>query len=140
VALARELGIADRVEFTGELPHEQVLLETSRSDVYMGLFSGRYTGLGTAAIESMLMGVPAVVNVPPGLFGGLRLTDMEDYVHADTNDLETVTGRTALLLERQELRERIGAGGRRFVAENLGWDKIARSLEEVLAELQKRRR
>ena len=136
-ALARELGIADRVEFTGELTQAQVFEETSRSDVYMGLFSGHYTGLGTAALESMLIGVPAVANVPPGLFGEPPLVDMQDYVRADTNDLPAVTARVARLLESQELRERIGAGGRAYVARNLGWDGIARSLEGLFAELPK---
>lgn len=135
VKLARELGIADRVVFTGELSHDRVLEETARSDAYLGLFSGRYTGLGTAAIESMLMGVPAIANVGSDLFGPALLRDMENYVSADTSDLDAIACKTASILENAGLRRAIGQAGRRLVQEQLAWDRTASSLETSFAEL-----
>jgi glycogen(starch) synthase len=134
VELARSFGLADRIEFLGERSHADVLEETARSDVYVAIFSGEYVGLGTATIESMRMGLPAVVNAPSDLFGESLLVDMEDYAEAG-KDLDGVVRKVTQLLESRELRERIGQGGRRFVGEVLDWSAIAERLERVLAEL-----
>ena len=134
VEVARSLGLADRIEFLGERSHADVLEETARSDVYVAIFSGEYVGLGTATIESMRIGVPAVVNAPCDLFGESLLVDMEHYAEAG-DDLDGVARKVTQLLEGRELRERIGQGGRRFVAETLDWPAIAERLERVLTDL-----
>lgn len=62
-------GLGGRVVFTGELPHREVLEELGHSDLFFASLTGRYVGLGTATIESMLMGVPTVANVYADLLG-----------------------------------------------------------------------
>jgi len=134
IQVARSLGLEDRVEFLGERSHAEVLEETARSDLYVAIFSGEYVGLGTATIESMRIGLPAVVNAPSDLFGETLLVDMEHYAEAG-DDLDGIARKVTQLLESRELRERIGRGGRKFVAEILDWSAIAERVERVLAEL-----
>lgn len=131
--LAAQLGLADRVEFTGELPHEQVLAELRRSDVYFASLTGRYIGLGTATIEAMLMGVPTIVNAYPEILVRATLRDMEHAVLLSGLSPADIASRLRTLLADAAVRERIGQGGRRFVAEHMSWSRVAADMEEVLA-------
>ena len=58
-AAARELGIAEQVEYVGELTHEEMALVLRDADV--GMFPGRL-GVGTqhAALECLASGLPLV--------------------------------------------------------------------------------
>lgn len=133
VRMAAELGIADRVEFTGEQPHAEVLAEMQHSDAFYSSLTGRYLGLGTATIESMLMGLPTVANAPLDLLGTAMLEDMRHLVHGPDTDPEAIAAKVGALLRDRDLRARIGAAGRRFVLEHMNWDKVARDMERALA-------
>lgn len=132
VQLASELGLGDRVEFTGELPHEKVLEELGRSDVYFASLTGRYVGLGTATIEAMLMGVPTMVNAYADILGRATLHDMRDAVLLPNLAPPEIAGRLRTLLADASLREEIGRRGRQFVSENMNWAKVAADFERVL--------
>jgi glycosyltransferase involved in cell wall biosynthesis len=132
VRLAADLGLADRVTFTDELPHDQVLEELGRSDAYFASLTGRYVGLGTATIEAMLMGVPTVVNAYAGILGRAILRDMHDAVLLPSLAPPEIAGRLRTLLADAALRERIGRGGQAFVSEHMSWSKVAEDLEAVL--------
>lgn len=139
VELVKKLGIAASVIFMGELPHRTILEEVSRSDVYMNVCSGRYLGLGTATLEAMLMGIPIVSNAPPDLLGEIRLIDMESYIYADTSNPDMVLNKIRTVLKDRSIRESIGKSGQRFVMENMGWDSIAKRIENLLFSLCKGR-
>lgn len=129
-------GLAGRVTFTGERPHGEVLEELGRSDLFFSSLTGRYIGLGTATIESMLMGVPTVANVPADLLGKARLKDMEDIVLLKDLSPEPISEKLRSLLDNRDLRMRIGQGGRAFVSEHMSWDRVAGDYEDLLRSLQ----
>ncbi len=131
VHLARRLGIADRVVFTGELPHEQVLTEIKRSDAYFVSLTAKYVGLGTASIETMLMGVPIIANVPAKLLGNQTLKDMDDIILCYKLTPMEIADKIRLLLDSELLRERIGQSGRKFVNQHLNWPKVAKDMSNV---------
>ncbi len=130
--LAKELDVEDRVIFTGELPHEKVLEEIQKSDVHMGILSGEYVGLGTATLESMLMGIPIVANVSPDLFGETLLFDMQNYIRADLNRPGEIIEKMTALLQEKDLREKVGKGGRKLVNDHLNWNKVGVQMEKLL--------
>jgi glycosyltransferase involved in cell wall biosynthesis len=136
VKRCEELGLGGKVIFSGELPHGEVLQEMERSDIYMGIFSGKYVGLGTATIESMLMGVPVVANVPSDLFYENRLQDMEEYAFADTGRADEVKRKVSHLLRNEALREKIGKGGQNFVRTYLNWECIAEKVGNLMEGLR----
>lgn len=129
---ATQLGIEARVDFTGELPHEQVLEELKRSDIYYVSLTAKYLGLGTATTESMLMGVPVVANIPPDLLGTAVFKNMEDIVIAQDENTSNLASQIRALLKNGELRRRIGQNGRNFVLENMTWEKVVTDFEAVL--------
>jgi glycosyltransferase involved in cell wall biosynthesis len=56
--LAQELGIASRVEFTGALPHQQVIAHLKAADLFC--FASITETLGLATMEAMAAGLPVV--------------------------------------------------------------------------------
>jgi len=136
--LTKNLRIEDKVIFTGELPHQEVLEEIQKSDIYMGIISGKYVGLGTATLESMLMGIPVVANVPPNLFGENLLFDMQNYVYADLSRPEHLVEKITTLLQQKDLREKIGKNGKKLVKEHLDWDIISEKIENLFVEVCKK--
>jgi glycosyltransferase involved in cell wall biosynthesis len=131
--LVRELGLADRVTFTGELPHERVLAEMQASDAYFVSLSGRYLGLGTATVESMLLGVPVIANVPPALLGRAVLRDGEHIMLTEGLQPVEIAHKIRQLLSSRETRERVGHGGRHFITEYMNWDTVSEQIEKLLS-------
>jgi glycosyltransferase involved in cell wall biosynthesis len=135
VRLAAELGIAGRVEFVGELPHELVIEEMKNADILYSSLTGRYVGLGTATIEAMLLGLPVVVNTPLDLFGTNVLVDGVDLIQAPVATPGAIAGNIRKLLNDQLLRKQVGEGGRKFVQTHLNWDVVAQRMESLLEEV-----
>jgi glycosyltransferase involved in cell wall biosynthesis len=63
-ALARSLGIADRVTFLGALPHGAALTELARCHVHV--MASRREPFGVAHIEAMVAGLPAIAGAGTG--------------------------------------------------------------------------
>jgi 1,2-diacylglycerol 3-alpha-glucosyltransferase len=137
--LSAELGLGDRVEFVGELPHDEVMLEMGRATVFFASLTGKYVGIGTATSEAMLMGVPSVVNTPLDLLGTGVLVDGEHLLQCRDADAEQIAERLTELLQNAELRRRVGAGGRAFVSRYLNWDVVAVDIIAVLKQAAERR-
>lgn len=85
--LARRLGAADRLEFTGRLPHGEVLRRLADLDLALllpraGPDGAGAEGLGLALIEAAAAGVATVGcctgGVPEAVGGGLLLEDPDD--------------------------------------------------------------
>lgn len=133
VRRAEELGIADRVIFTGELPHEQVLSAIKQSDAYFVSLTAQYVGLGTASIETMLMGVPVIANIPANLLGNQTLRDMDDIILCYKLTPQHIAEKIRLLLDSEPLRKHIGQNGRTFVSNNLNWPLVAQNMQNLFA-------
>ncbi len=133
VRLAHDLGLRDRVVFTGELPHEAVVNEFKNSDAYFVSLTAKYVGLGTATIEAMLMGVPVIANVPENLLGTAHLEDREHLLLLNGLAPELIAAKIRMLIESRPLREKIGNGGRKFIAQYMNWGKVAHDIETLLA-------
>jgi glycosyltransferase involved in cell wall biosynthesis len=130
--VAADLGLTDRVEFLGELPHEQVIEHMHRATVFYSSLTGQYVGLGTATIEAMLLGLPSVVNTPLNLLGTGTMVDKEHLVQCKSIDPDEIASCLKFLLADAEQRRRVGEGGRNFVRQYLNWDLVARDMSRVL--------
>lgn len=128
---AKKMGIADKVIFMGEQPHDIVLKEMSNSDLHWMMLDGLYKGLGTANLEAMLLGVPVVSNIPENLFGEGTLVDMESFIHTDGRTVDVILTKLISVLKSKEKREFIGLNGKRFVIENMNWEKIAEAMTHL---------
>jgi glycosyltransferase involved in cell wall biosynthesis len=130
-ALARELGIADRVDFPGRIPIEKVPAVVAGSDV--GVAPTRldpFTGmsLSTKALEYAAMNKPVVAS---------RLPTVERYFESGTlslyepGDPEALAAAILHLVdEPADRRARVEATGGRV--EELGWERQAKAYVAVV--------
>lgn len=135
VKRSSDLKLGDRITFVGELHHDDVLLELKQSDVFYSSLTADYVGLGTATVESMLMGIPTIVNSPSDLFGENLLIDMEHVALIDSLSPEIIASKLTVILERRDLRENIGMNGRLFIQQNLNWEKVSADMECLFQEV-----
>lgn len=129
--LARELGVADHIDWRGHIADEAM------GDHYRaaGVFAmpSRYEPFGMTAIEAMACGAPTVVTV----HGGLK--DLFDFgahaLYADPqlpNELGTMV---SLPLRYPRLRERLAADGAQWVNRTFGWERIAQRTAELFEDV-----
>ncbi|MFF8814650.1 glycosyltransferase [Streptomyces pactum] len=135
-ALAADLGVADRVHFTGGLPRSRVPALLRTADVV--LCPADYEPFGIVPLEAMACGTPVVASAVGG--------------HRDTVD-DPATGRlvrpgdpvalaeaTAGLLASPARRAACGAAGRRRVLSRFRWDRVAAATDHIYRDMRLRRR
>jgi glycosyltransferase involved in cell wall biosynthesis len=130
VQVARELSLSsDQVQFLGETPHKEVVRLLQTSHVFASWVTGPYAGLGTAPMEAMLCETPVINDLPENLFGEGTLKNDHNIVLVNSRDPRSIADATIRLIKDPKLRQRIGAGGRRFVLDHLSWDSITTKME-----------
>jgi glycosyltransferase involved in cell wall biosynthesis len=127
LARVRELGLEDKVRFTGWRRDALAILANMDVLVHPSLAEG----FGRAVLEAMAMGLPVCVS----RVGGLREL-VEDGVNGfsfDAGDVSGLREKLARLLASAELRSRLGAAARErvFTSYHIE-DKVRLFQEEVL--------
>jgi glycosyltransferase involved in cell wall biosynthesis len=105
----RELGLEDRVIFTGYVPDEDLPAIYSAADLFV--FPSLYEGFGLPVLEAMACGTPVVCS--------------------NTSSLPEVAGDAALLVDPADVRALAGAMERVLTDETLRADLQARGLEQA---------
>ena len=122
---------SERLGGIGEIPHTRLLAEVARYRFFFNPI--RWTSLGLAVCEAMMVGMPMVA---------LATTEMATVVepgvngYADTDPRRLVEAMQRLLADRDEAR-RLGEGARRTAQRRFGigrfvedWDRTLRSFVE----------
>lgn len=137
-ALARRLGLEDRVRFAGFVDDRErdALLAASRVCV----FPSEKEGWGLTVIEANALGTPVVARDAPGLRDSVRHAETGLLVRArDEDGIDAwVEAIGAYLKEDEETlatRERCLAWARRF-----DWDRAAGDMEQAIAAAVRRER
>lgn len=124
--LARELGILERTEFLGPLPHEKVPEFLAGIDVFV--MPSRFEVFGVSALEASAMERPVVAT----RVGGVA----EAVCEGETGRLvppEKVEGLVEATLEllRTPAGEAMGKRGRAWVKEHFLWEDNCLQMEQV---------
>lgn len=127
--LVKELGIEERVLFTGPLYGKEKLEAYVDADVYV--LPSSYEIFGLTVLEACACGTPVVVTEACGL------ADWVDQragfkVACDEYRLQETIG---VLLTNEELRRQLGDRARELVREQFSWHKAAQQIEEIYTEL-----
>jgi glycosyltransferase involved in cell wall biosynthesis len=119
-ALARRLGVADRLDLRGQLPHAQAVAEARGRTLFV--MPSTEEAFGVAYIEAMAGGVPAIgCRGEPGPEEIAAAGD--GFVLVPPGDIERLTQRIdELLSDPQRLRE-AGQRARESVAANFTWER-----------------
>jgi colanic acid/amylovoran biosynthesis glycosyltransferase len=115
--LAGCLGVADRVQFRGALPHRQAL-EHIRNAAMLVLPSvhtstGRVEGLGMVLLEAAATGVPVVASCVGGIREGIL--DRQTGLLVPERDADALCTSITTLLDEPATRHRMGLQARGFV-------------------------
>lgn len=116
--LARELGIAERVEFTGPLPQAELARRYGEADLFVLASvilerSGKRDVIPNVLAEAMAMQLPVVATDISGI--GELVTDGESGRLVPPNDVPALTAALRALLADEDERRRLGLGGARKV-------------------------
>lgn len=131
-SLAAELGILDRLTFTGWQTKEQLAEHYQNANLFV--FPSRHEGMPNAVLESMANGLPVVAS---------RIAGNEELVVDGVTGMlvpsENVTSlREALknLITDAPLRERMGKASRQRVEESYTWNETARQYALLLEQVK----
>lgn len=136
-ALARELGVDDRVTFLGDLSDLKVGELYRRASVFVlpsvRASNGAEEGQGLVLQEAQASGLPVVSTrvggIPEGLIEG------ETGYLAPEKDPSALAQGMAMLLSDAELRDRMGRAGRAFVARTYDQPILSSRLLALYGEL-----
>jgi glycosyltransferase involved in cell wall biosynthesis len=134
--LATRLQLDDRVDFLGDLPHEQVPQVLARLDIFA--MPSTYEGFGVAAIEAAAMEVPVVASNVYGIPD--VVDDGVTGLLVPPKDVSALAQALRSLITDEERRRRMGRAARAFVAERYSWEKNTAEMESLYGEMLERAR
>jgi phosphatidylinositol alpha-1,6-mannosyltransferase len=133
--LAAATGLAGDVVFTGGVPHAELPAHFRAGDVFaMPCRTRRHgmdvEGLGIVYLEASATGLPVIAGDSGGAPDAVR--DGETGYVVAGSDAATLAGRLVELLGDAQLRARLGAAGREWVATQWQWQASADRLADLL--------
>ncbi len=133
--LARQVGVADDVVFTGSVPTEELPAHYAAGDVYAMPCRTRnrgldVEGLGIVYLEASAIGLPVVVGDSGGAPDAVR--DGETGFLVNGRDQAQLADRVATLLADRDLAARFGTAGRAWVEREWRWQTQARRMSALL--------
>ncbi len=130
ITRAREMGIADRVEFPGRIPYEDIAQWLAVGDIAVAPKLSQTEGNGKI-LNYMAMGLPVVAFDHPVARDYLG----EDGVYAPQGDADALAnGIESLLLNRAHAKG-LGKRLRARAIEKFSWDASARKIEQAYSAL-----
>lgn len=125
--LARDLGLAERVTFTGFVPDALKVQYIRNCHVVVN--TSEKEGWGLTVLEANACGLPAVASDVPGLRDAVR--HGETGLLVPHGDVPALVQALRTLVENPDLRERLGRGAVEW-AQQFSWDKAAEQTLEVV--------
>jgi len=123
--LARDLGVAERLEITGWLKPQDALERMRGLDVFVHY--SRWEGLPNAVLEAMALGLPVVASDIPGNRDAVA-SGVTGLLAQDEAGLREAVLR---LLDDAELRRRLGESGRARVRQDFRPEKAIGALQRL---------
>jgi glycosyltransferase involved in cell wall biosynthesis len=126
----RQLGLAEKIRFTGLLPPSQISLAIASSDILV--HCSLREGLARTLPQAMLCGKPAVSF---DVDGAREVVNETTGRLIEPKNVEQLTAACAELLENAELRDRLGSAGRESVKEKFAPETMVDTIEAVYRKL-----
>ncbi len=126
----RELGLADKIKFTGLLPPSQIPLAIQSSDILV--HCSLREGLARALPQAMLCGKPAVSF---DVDGAKEVVNENTGRLIEPKNVQQLTKACAELIEDKDLRNKLGETGRESVKEKFAPETMVDTIEAVYQKL-----
>lgn len=125
----RELGVEQRVEFTGDVPYEEMAQHYHQSRVFV--LPSKNEGLPRTVLEAMACETPVVTTSLPQLE---PVVDGAGYTVQQASATE-LTERISELLDNDELCHSLGEAGREQVVDENSWEETVEHTTDVYYDL-----
>jgi glycosyltransferase involved in cell wall biosynthesis len=125
-----ELGLADRIRFTGLLSPSEIPLAIQSSDILV--HCSLREGLARALPQGLLCGKPAVSF---DLDGAREVVNDRTGRLIEPKNVGQLVDACAELIENESLRRQLGENGREFVKEMFSPDRMVDTIEAVYRKL-----
>lgn len=129
--LVRQLHLEERVQFLGNLSHEELPKYLWQSDGFCR--PSLSEGLGNAFLEAMAAGLP-VVATPVGGIPDF-FTNGETGLFCKVGDPQDIARQIQRILDNPALAQKLREKGRRLVLEKYNWDGIAKQMRLIFESL-----
>ncbi len=132
--LARDLGVAEKMRWVGNVPFEQIGLYYNLADVLvMPSVSQPADGLNVCVLDAMSCAKPVIGSNVAG--NPLAVVDGETGLIVPEGNVGALAGALLRLVDDGELRQQMGAASRARIENGLGWPHLARRYREHFARL-----
>ncbi|KAB1198883.1 MULTISPECIES: glycosyltransferase family 4 protein [Haloferax] len=126
--LADDLGVAQRVSFTGRLPDADLVATLRESHLFA--LPSHYEGFGIAALEAMGFGLPALVSTEGG--ASELVTHRRDGFLVDPTDVSAITDVIAPLCRNRTRLVSYSLAARDRYTEHGTWDEMGKTVRDFL--------
>jgi glycosyltransferase involved in cell wall biosynthesis len=141
-ALAKELGVSDRVGFVGAMRDDELPEAYATSTIYLGASRVdkeiNAEGFGIAFVEAGASGIPSVAGDSGGVRSAVR--DGETGIVVPPTEPEAISDAIRSLLLNPDRRKKMGRAGRHAVETHYNWDRVARDTRAFTNEVVARRK
>jgi len=131
-ALAKELGVQDRVGFVGPMRDDELPEAYATSTIYLGASRVddeiNAEGFGISFIEAGASCVPSVAGDSGGVRSAVR--DGETGIVVPPTEPEAIADAIRSLLLNADRRKQMGRAARHAVETHYNWDRVARDTRE----------
>lgn len=127
LSLAQELKIGDYVNFLGKISDEELLRCYRDYDIYIS--SNHLQSWGLAVFEAMASGLPVIVSSTAG--ASEVLTHRENAMIVEAKSPGKIAAILQEYIKNPFLYLALSKAGRRFVEENISWERSAKNLLNV---------
>jgi phosphatidylinositol alpha-1,6-mannosyltransferase len=131
-ALAKELGVSDRVGFVGAMRDDELPEAYATSTLYLGASRVdseiNVEGFGISFVEAGASGVPSVAGDSGGVRSAVR--DGETGIVVPPTDSDAISDAIRTLLVNPDRRKQMGRAARHAVETHYNWERVARDTRE----------
>lgn len=124
--LVKKLNLSDRVLFLGFLPHKEIPLHFSVSDIFIR--TSLSEGLGNSFLEAMASNLPVVATPVGGIVDFIQEGVTGILVNPQNKDS---IKKGILRLQNKELAESIKTNGKDLVLRSYDWDIISKDMNNL---------
>jgi glycosyltransferase involved in cell wall biosynthesis len=128
--LARELGVEDRVIWTGFLHGEELIQAYAAADFFALISEDE--NFGNVVVEAMACKLPVLVSEEVGVWGEIRTAAAGMALPAKASEVDRGL---ADFLKQRELWAAWGENGRRLVLERFAADKVAATMAQAFEDV-----
>jgi glycosyltransferase involved in cell wall biosynthesis len=128
-SLANELGVGDRVLFTGRVTNDDLPRYYQAADVTVLPSTTMGEAFGLVLVESMACATAVIASNLPGVRE--VVSEGKNGLLVEPGDTNQLASNLNTLLEDPELRNAFGASGREKVIQTYDWRKIGIRLEQI---------